>query len=62
MYKYDKLRKGALPLWQYWFRKANKYPNIINKIIFRVMCFLYHIEISHKTSIGRGLYVGHPMV
>lgn len=24
------------------------------------MCFLYHIEISHKTSIGRGLYVGNP--
>ena len=60
MYKYDKLRKGELPLYQYWYRKTNKSPHIINKIIYRIIQFLYHVEIPYKVTIGRGLYIGHP--
>lgn len=60
MYNSDKIRKGALPLWQYWFRRANKHPNIINRLIYRIIKFLWHIEIPHSVRIGKGLYVGHP--
>ena len=60
MYNTDKIRKGALPLWQYWYRKTNRRPNIVNRIIYRAIKFLWHIEIPYSVSIGRGLYVGHP--
>ena len=60
MYNTDKIRKGALPLWQYWYRKANKCPNIVNRLIYRTVKFLWHIEIPYSTRIGKGLYVGHP--
>ena len=60
MYNSDKKRKGALPLWQYWYRKTNKRPNIINRIIYRAIKFIWHIEIPYSVNIGRGLYVGHP--
>lgn len=60
MYNSDKIRKGALPLWQYWFRRANKHPNIVNRAIYRIIKFLWHIEIPYSVRIGRGLYVGHP--
>ena len=59
MYRYDKLRKGELPLYQYWYRKTNKSPHIINKIIYRIIQFLYHVEIPYKVTIGKGLYIGH---
>lgn len=60
MYNSDKIRKGALPLWQYWYRKTNRRPNIVNRIIYRAIKFLWHIEIPYSTRIGKGLYVGHP--
>lgn len=60
MYNFDKKRKGALPLWQYWYRKTNKHPNIANRLIYRIIKFLWHIEIPYSVSIGKGLYVGHP--
>lgn len=60
MYSSDKIRKGVLPLWQYWYRKTNKRPNIINRIIYRAIKFIWHIEIPYSVNIGRGLYVGHP--
>lgn len=60
MYNSDKKRKGALPLWQYWFRQTNKRPNILNRLIYKVVRFMWHIEIPYTVSIGKGLYVGHP--
>lgn len=60
MYNTDKIRKGALPLWQYWYRKTNRRPNIVNRLIYRMVKFLWHIEIPYSTRIGKGLYVGHP--
>ena len=60
MYKSDKIRKGALPLWQYWFRRTNKRPHIVNRLIYKVVKFLWHIEIPYSVRIGKGLYVGHP--
>lgn len=60
MYKTDKQRKGSLPLYQYWYRKTQNNPNRFNKVIYRMMQFLYHVEIPYQARIGRGLYIGHP--
>lgn len=60
IYKYDRQRKGELPLYQYWYRKTHQSSNFFNKVIYRVIGFLYHNEISYKTKIGKGLYIGHP--
>lgn len=60
LYKYDKQRKGELPLYQYWYRRTHQSPNKFNKVIYRIFRFLYHIEICHTTNIGKGLYIGHP--
>lgn len=60
MYNTDKQRKGHLPLYQYWYRKAHKTPNLFNKAVYRITEFLYHVEIPYKVIIGKGLYIGHP--
>lgn len=60
MYSSDKLRKGLLPLYQYWYRKTHQSPNIINRLIYRMAQFLYHVEIPYNVIIGKGLYIGHP--
>lgn len=56
----DRQRGGAFPLYQLFFRKANKRPNFLNKILLRFTCKLYHTELNYKTQIGAGLYIGHP--
>lgn len=44
----------------YWWRKANKHPNILNKMILKRYSHKYGLEISINAEIGRGLYLGHP--
>lgn len=60
IYKTDKQRQGTLPLYQYWYRRTHKSSNVFNKAIYRVLQFLYHVEIPYKVTIGKGLYIGHP--
>lgn len=62
-WKADKLRKGELPCFQYWFRLASKYPpplNFLFRAIYRLVIFRYKCEIPWNTQIGPGLYIGHP--
>lgn len=59
MYNSDKQRQGQLPLYQYWYRRTHKSPNIFNKIIYRIFEFLYNVEIPCNVTIGKGLYIGH---
>ena len=62
-WKYDKLRKGGCPIYQFFYRMAQKYPNPIKifcKIMLRITSFLYCVELSANTEIGKGLYIGHP--
>lgn len=61
----DKRRKGTLPAYQYWFRKAGNYPprgllKCLYKAIYAVISFAYKVEIPASTKIGPGLYIGHP--
>ena len=60
----DKIRRGTLPLYQYFFRKASSTPPRLIKICYKVALkisrFFYHVEISADTKIGEGLYIGHP--
>lgn len=58
--KADKQRKGAFPIYQFFFRKASKSPNILNIFLLKLTCKIYHVELSYKTEIGYGLYIGHP--
>mgnify|MGYP000195280043 CR=1 FL=1 len=44
----------------YWWRKANKSPNILNRMILKRYSKKYGLEISISAKIGRGLYLGHP--
>lgn len=60
MYNSDKLRKGTLPIYQYWYRRTHKSPNVLNKVVYRVLAFMYHVEISYKATIGKGLFIAHP--
>lgn len=60
----DKQRKGALPIYQYFYRKANSTSfcllKKIHKIFLVITRFMYHVEISDSVKIGKGLYIGHP--
>lgn len=65
-YKFDKKRRGSLPMYQKWLRKAhNATPphnpvTIFYKTMNRITQFLYNCEISRQAEIGKGLYIGHP--
>lgn len=58
----DKRRKGALPLYQYYYRKSQfcHFFRFIYKFITRLTAFLYSTEIPISAKIGAGLYLGHP--
>lgn len=56
----DKKRGGSYPLYQFFYRIANKYPNVVTISFLKLTCKLYHCEIYYNTNIGRGLYIGHP--
>lgn len=57
----DKQRKGELPSYQYFYRKASSpILNLIYKFFLTITRFLYHVEISSNVKIGEGLYIGHP--
>ena len=61
----DKARRGALPAYQYWYRKitASTPPRLLKyfyKFIMRITRLDYKCEISTSSRIGAGLYIGHP--
>lgn len=59
--KLDKLRGGAFPIYQYFFRKASSSKvKLYYKFLLKIACFFYHAEIYADTKIGPGLYIGHP--
>lgn len=65
-WKLDKYRMygiGSPPIFLYWYRVANTNNIIlknIGRIMLRIFNFLYHVDLSYKTTIGPGLYIGHP--
>lgn len=65
LYYYDKLRYNNQigfyeKLFLYFFRKSSESKKSIFKIIYKLICFIHGIEISHKVQIGKDLYIGHP--
>lgn len=61
----DKIRKGNLPLYQFWYRQASSnYPprfvKLFNKLLLRITSFIYKCEFPSEAKIGYGLYIGHP--
>ena len=63
LYRTDKKRKGDLPLYQFWFRYSqsrNTAIRTVSKLFFKLTSFLYSVDISSKTKIGPGLFIGHP--
>lgn len=62
----DKARKGSLPVYQFFLRKAQSPPRkfpcltLLYKAMLKISRFAYHVELSAKISIGPGLYIGHP--
>ena len=61
----DKARRGALPAYQYWYRKitASTPPRLLKyvyKLMLRITRVAYKCEISTSSRIGAGLYIGHP--
>ena len=65
-WKLDKKRKGQLPIYQFWYRLYQSVPPSIVplkwfvKKIYILSEFLYGCEIHPNSSIGYGLYLGHP--
>lgn len=61
--KADKMRKGHMPVSQYFYRWARSTHSLIrltNRAVYKVITFFYHIEIPITTNIGPGLFIGHP--
>ena len=60
--RYNSLRE--MPKFQKWMRKYQDTNNVIFKMIYKLLFVYYRnkncIDISADTSIGGGLYVGHP--
>lgn len=64
----DKNRYGgtakAMPKFQYYFRKAQEMKNPILSALYRKLfyasCKRFFVEMSPKTTVGPGLYIGHP--
>lgn len=60
----DKIRKGSLPWYQYWYRKANSSNNRYFKKIYILLTKItgrfYCTEFSPHAKIGEGLYIAHP--
>ena len=56
--------KGWTKKFLYFFRKAstcnNKFIGYYYRFRFQMLCKSHGIEISSKTKIGKGLYIGHP--
>lgn len=60
-YRYENRK---IPIFQKYFRKYQNVNNFLLKIFYKILLKLslkmYHIELSGDTSIGGGLYIGHP--
>lgn len=56
--------RGYCRKFSYYLRKAASCKNKVLKLYYRLryqlICDRHGLEISSKTSIGKGLYVGHP--
>ena len=56
--------RGYIRKFSYYFRKSasckNKILKFYYRFMFRSICAKHGLEISWRTSIGKGLYVGHP--
>lgn len=67
IYKQDLIRYGRgkshATKFLYWMRKAQTTNNviirIISRVILRIFTNFYGLEISWKTRIGAGFYIGH---
>ena len=61
--RYGKGESRYIKNFHYYFRKAQCCKNIFSflyyRFIFRIICQKRGIEISPKTQIGKGLYLGH---
>lgn len=64
LWKYDKIRGGALPIFQYWLRKASAESNpfllFLYKSILSITLFPYSCEMYSSMKIGPGLCITHP--
>lgn len=70
LYREDIARYGAVGVkgWTrrflFYFRKVSCNTSMIGsayyRLIYRWLCEKHGIEISRKTKIGKGLYIGHP--
>ena len=47
-------------VFSYLFRKSQISGNLCWRGLFYLFRLMFHLEISPKTNIGKGLYVGHP--
>lgn len=60
----DKCRKGTLPSYQYFYRKAQAPPHSVAKFFYKLLLMItrrmYCVEIAAMTQIGKGLYINHP--
>lgn len=63
LWRLDKKRRGALPLYQYFYRKTQITPPVLRifpKIFLRLFNLIYCTELSCSCKIGPGLFIGHP--
>lgn len=64
LYKSDKKRGGALPIYQYFLRKIQEKQwggvNALYRICYKISSLLYCNDISFNAQIEPGLYIGHP--
>lgn len=63
IFRYGKNGKAFLPSFQLYFRLAKAAKNPLARAFYRVLFYKtskkYFVEISLKTEIGPGLYIGH---
>ncbi|MBQ3419614.1 MAG: serine acetyltransferase [Erysipelotrichaceae bacterium] len=63
LWKMDKCRyQNKAPLFQYFFRKAQeaRFFKLFFRIVYYYLSHRRHIDLSPKTKVSGGLYIGHP--
>ena len=57
-------KKKLMPRFQIYYRKLQNSRGGVKRLFYKVMFVLYrnkcHVDLSEKTQIGEGLYLGHP--
>lgn len=60
----DKARGYQIPPYLKYFRLAQSSKNLISiklyRLLLKIFCRLYCVELQPSTRIGGGLYIGHP--